>query len=887
MVVKKKRLAFLAILFIILPLSLFAQEKVTGTVLDEKGTPLHYATITLHDTSADSILAFGFTDLKGEFSVVLPTVPEFDVRASSLGRQSDTIRVYLPIDFPLNFVLLPAMNELPGVTVKTERKAIVEKGDTTIYAVGQFKEAEDERVEEILRKIPGIEVNEDGSINIKGKPLHRILIEGSDLFGKDYQLASKNIRAKDIATIEEIDHYQENVILRTVNKSEAIVLNLKLQEEAKSVLSGSVIPGLGYGDELKYHEYATLFNVSRKNKAIFIGNLDNVASGFGSQSLGATYNNSNAYDLRGKVNDQWQLLDQNNFDNIGLRPEYTDNGQTFFTTIRNETNLSPRWTLNVNGTYGNARKSQQQLNEQSLLMDSTAFGVVELSDWSNQVHFFEPEVEVSYVDSKQKTSLDLFVQTARSSFSQQEGRLFDAQNTGEDREEDSRNTSLRALLSREIKPGLVGLLEFSTGTLREDLNTAITNSPLPALLALEDVAGTAVFKQNIELAKKTSAICPTVHYRIGQSILEWKFEFKNRQLTGSHLPASETDNTFFANIRERVEITSLTSAISLQLPLKGNATVQTSLMAGTENYSYLTEGNVYPYTIESTYENKQLSGTTFRVSAIQEKAPPNDRQHLYELPFITSVRTLTLPGQRPVLSSNTRLTAFYSTKHRIALSSLNFRLSAARTANANFDAIAFNGNSLISRMTNGRNQRSISGGIRYDKFVSPIKSDIILDYNTAYSLTDYLIQGRTVEISSWRNNFSAAINALITRSFRIKGSSRLSITALPSMNDDGSVLSTLKTEMELIVNSKLSQYFVGASNVLTGIENQINNLYANFFGIKREIKTEHRTIMFNVRLYNFTNQGDLARIDSDAVFEFRSVTPAVGRFLLFKVEYGL
>lgn len=883
------KILFLSLLFFISPLVfLFSQESVSGTVTDKKESPLSYATVTLHDISADTILAFGFTDAKGYFSIPLPKLSEFDVCANSLGKQPDTIRASLPFDLPLRFVLQVAANDLPSVTVRMERKAVVEKGDTTTYGVSQFKDAEDDRVEEILRKIPGIEVKEDGSINVKGKPLHRILVEGSDLFGRDYKLASKNIRAKDIATIEEIDHYQENVILRTVNRSEAIVLNLKLKEEAKSILSGSIIPGLGYGDELKYNEYATLFSVSRKNKTIFIGSLDNVASGFGSQSLGAIYNGSEAYDLRDNVNDHWRFLDEKSFDNLGLRPEYTDNGRSIFTTVRNETNLSPRWTLNVNAAYGNARKSQRQLNEQSYLIDSTEFSVEEINDWSNEVSFIEPEVELSYVGAQQKTSLDLFAKTSRGDFIQSESRLLNTLITGENRKDNHHNTSARALLSRQIKTGFVGLLEISNGTLRESLGTTLSNSPLPALLNLEDEDNINVFNQSLELLKKTSALRSTVLYRIGQSILEWKLESINRQLRGIHIAAPEALNTFFPGISQRVEIKSFASAVSLTFPLAKNSTLRTSLKAGTDDYSYLTGGNVYPYTIRGVYESDRPGETTLRVSVLQENAPPTDLQHLYNFPFVSSVRTLTLPGEVAVLSSNSKLTTFLSKKNQLKLSSLQFQLSASRTANANFNAIAFDGNTLISRLTNGRNQRSLSGRVRYDKFVAAAKSNLTLSFNTAYSLTDYLIQEQNVEIKSWRNNFSASVNSLITRSLRIKGGSRLSLTTLPSENrNDPVLLSNLKTELEIILSSRLNRYFIGASNVLTGLQDQSNNLYATFFGVKKEVKTENRIIMFNLRVYNLTNQGDFTRIDSDAVFEFRSVTPAVGRFFLLKVDYGL
>lgn len=881
------RVTLLVLLYSLPILSVLAQESVTGRVLDENGEPLVYATVTIHSITGDSILAFTFTNNNGAFTAGLPDIPEFEIRASSIGKKTDTIHVAPPYDFPLKLVLFPTKNDLPEITVKTDRKPIVENGDTTVYSVGQFQEVDDERIEAILRKIPGVDVAENGSITVKGKPLHRILIEGSDLFGQDYQLASKNIRAKNIATIEEIDHYQENAVLRSVNESEAIVLNLKLKEEAKSILSGSVVPGIGYGEEVKYSEFASIFNVSKKNKAIFIGNLDNVASGFGNKTLETTYNSSQAYNLRENINDRFRLLGQNVFDNLGLSPEYTDNGRSAFATLRNETNLSSRWTLNVNGVYGNSSKAQQQIREQYFLLDSTTFNLREVSDWSNQTRYFEPEIELSYLDGQQKTAFDLFAKTSREDFSQLENRLLETASFGEKRTEGYQNTSIRALFSRELRAGLVGLLEVSTGVLEESLLTTLRNAPLRASLELADTTA-GVFHQSLALRKSTSALKPILLYSIGSSILKWESIWAKRQLEGIHAPGTGGQNTFFPGANAQVDISSFSSTLSIKLPIAQNATLRTSAMVGAENYSYRSESDVYPYRLSSTYEVKQPQGTLIRLSLSNERTAPTDPEHLFSLPLVTSLRTATLPGTMPNLEQRTKLAALWGRKNDLRLSYLRFQFSAVQATNVNFQAVEFTGSTILYRQATGRNQRNVTGSVRYDKFIAPIKSNLILGYTAGYSLTDYVFDNRDVSIRSSSNNFNVAINGLITRSLRFKGGSRLSLTSIPSGRTDETVtLTNLKLEGEVILNAGLNRFFIGVSNALTGVENRSNNLYANFFGIKREVKTQHRTIMLDLRVYNLTNQGDFARIDSDTVFEDRTLTPAIGRFLLLKVDYGL
>lgn len=296
---------------------------IKGSVLDSlSGEPITGALVYATGVGTGAFLAHANTDGEGRFELsVPPSEREVWLEASHLGhhpyraKQADSEQSTLKV-----IRLRPKNYALKEVVVAEQRPAIVEKSDTTVYDLKQFAEASDYKVEDILRKLPGVEVKADGSISVGGKAIDKVLVEGTDLFGRKYTLATKNIRAGFIAQVQVIDHYQENPVLKDVNLSDAIVLNLLMAEDKKNILSGSFNGGLGAGleGELKGALHANLFSIAKQRKLVLLSDNGNIGEAYGRAELDATFDNHNPDDIKAGLHQPPDLQQLPRIANPGL-----------------------------------------------------------------------------------------------------------------------------------------------------------------------------------------------------------------------------------------------------------------------------------------------------------------------------------------------------------------------------------------------------------------------------------------------------------------------------------------------------------------------------------------------------------------------------------------
>jgi hypothetical protein len=144
--------------------------------------------------------------------------------------------------------------------------------DTVSFNVASFKTAGDRSIEDVIKKLPGVEVDNDGRIAYQGKNISKFNIEGLDMLGGKYALASRNIQAKDVNRVEIIENYQEVKQLQGKEHSDKVALNLKLNDEAKMRLIGTEEVGGGYRENEMLYQGA-LTGMTFAKKLQFIGTL--------------------------------------------------------------------------------------------------------------------------------------------------------------------------------------------------------------------------------------------------------------------------------------------------------------------------------------------------------------------------------------------------------------------------------------------------------------------------------------------------------------------------------------------------------------------------------------------------------------------------------------
>lgn len=264
----------LLLLLAVFPFYLQAQQQLTGTVRDSLGRPVDFATVTLRCAANQQILAYTNTDEKGayrlQWTVACDTLL---VAARMLGFQPAEKTCFA--GDVVDLTLTAAPNLLREVVIRQDALPVSGNRDTTEFRVASFTDSTEFSVEDVLKKLPGMAVDDNGRITFRGKPVERVLIDGDDMFSDNYVIGTRNIRADMISSVQAIDRYQDNPLLRDIRTSERLVLNLKVKDDKKLKPTGSVTLGGGWGDEAKWYGHANLFSLNSGLKTYLIANANN------------------------------------------------------------------------------------------------------------------------------------------------------------------------------------------------------------------------------------------------------------------------------------------------------------------------------------------------------------------------------------------------------------------------------------------------------------------------------------------------------------------------------------------------------------------------------------------------------------------------------------
>tara|TARA_R110002111_G_scaffold134005_5_gene200121 strand:+ start:1725 stop:4325 length:2601 start_codon:yes stop_codon:yes gene_type:complete len=270
------------VLFFIISNISYSQGVVQGFVKDSlTDVPLHNVNILIK-SNKNKLLDFTFTNSKGFYKKTLPK--DYDllyVEVSIIGYKK-SVKVIKIIDsnketYILDFALKERLDELEEVYIEGKKRPITVRQDTTVYNLEKFKDGTERVVEDILKKLPGITVGENGLVKFKGKTVTRLLLDNDNIFDSNYGIGTKNISSDIIEGIEAIEDYNENPLLKGVKSSQNVALNLKLKK-GEADISGNTELGLGV-DSKKYAKGNALV-VSKKAKGFSSVGYNNIGENY-------------------------------------------------------------------------------------------------------------------------------------------------------------------------------------------------------------------------------------------------------------------------------------------------------------------------------------------------------------------------------------------------------------------------------------------------------------------------------------------------------------------------------------------------------------------------------------------------------------------------------
>lgn len=247
----------------------FAQTTISGEVHNEKKQPVYNASVMLLRVADSLPMAYTFSDEKGHYQLVTQSEEAkllLAVYGFNLKRQFKEVENKTQT---VNFTVVEEALQLKEVSVKSEK--IWGGNDTVNYVVDAFRDTTDIVIADVLKKMPGIEVKDDGKVEYKGKPISKFYIENMDMLQGRYNLATTSIAASDVASVQVMENHQEVRALQNIQFSDNVALNIKLKENAKGTFALMADLGAGWADSLQYEGSLTGMYFAKRNQ--FLGTL--------------------------------------------------------------------------------------------------------------------------------------------------------------------------------------------------------------------------------------------------------------------------------------------------------------------------------------------------------------------------------------------------------------------------------------------------------------------------------------------------------------------------------------------------------------------------------------------------------------------------------------
>ena len=235
---------FFIVLFIFSIFDSIAQSIVSGTLTNiQDNKPVFGVNIIVKDYLDSTILVYSISDNLGKFKV------EIDVDSDSLlfvfnSMTIEKMSIVLPnISQSINLKMVSSIKELEEFTLEGLKNPISISNDTLSYSVEGFANQNDRVISDLLKRLPGIEVLENGMITYQGLPLQKFYIDGLDLLEGKYNLANKNMPVDAVESIQILENHQPILVLDSLVFSDRASLNLKLKRKNTLIGTGNI--GIG------------------------------------------------------------------------------------------------------------------------------------------------------------------------------------------------------------------------------------------------------------------------------------------------------------------------------------------------------------------------------------------------------------------------------------------------------------------------------------------------------------------------------------------------------------------------------------------------------------------------------------------------------------------
>jgi len=325
-----------------------AQTVIQGRIKNAAGNGVGSASVSIKNITTNTVIGYAFSTETGNFKLTHDNtgLDSVNLVVSGLNIEPKTVRIK-NVSQTVNMVINEKELKLKEVIVKAQK--VWTRKDTVNYLVSAFTDKKDLVIGDVLKKMPGITVDKDGGILWQGKAINTFYIENMNLLQGRYGIATNNVAANDVSTVQVLEHHEPIKALEGVRPSESAAINLKLKDEAKGKLTVMTKLGLGAAPVQWENEVVPM---------IFARNWQNITTYKG---------NNDGVDLSGEINslgssagfDGDNILYVNTASSPGIdKKRYLFNNSNVV-TVNNILKTDTDKTVTVNLAYLNSRENKK------------------------------------------------------------------------------------------------------------------------------------------------------------------------------------------------------------------------------------------------------------------------------------------------------------------------------------------------------------------------------------------------------------------------------------------------------------------------------------------------------------------------------------------------
>ena len=520
--------------------------------------------------------------------------------------------------------------DIAEIKIVNKRKPYTEANDTISFNVSSYKEGSDRKIQDIIRKLPGMEVNDDtGEIKFKGKPIETVQIEGDDLFSGNYTTGTKNINVDMIEQVQAIENFSANKLLKGLETDGRVALNLKLKKNITDI-SGSINSAIGSFQEknLATDSDVNFLTISSKIKSFGTLSFNNIATNYAPFDYFGNFvsnveTENNSFKAR-------KIIGEYSFVNL-LDNKRTVLNNTLFANYNISVKKSQRTNFKSNLYFVKDKISAINNSESTNTVDNQTFEISENNNITKEPLFFRADLNVKHFGTA-KSSIDYDFLISHEKIGS-ESNLLQNNNTLFKTTLDSKNIFLKSKFQYTKRISDSKALQIISYQTLSDLEQVFLRTPQTADLNFTNA------RQTIQSKKMFFDVKAILIGKVKKAKYKsnFGFEYLNLPLRSALVDLNANSQLLSSNAVDYSKST-LFSRNSLDYDwafLRIFSNLNFSLLSQNLDTQKTTDFIIEP-DINLSYKFSRISSINFGVGL---KVNPTDEQHLFRNDILVSNRT--------------------------------------------------------------------------------------------------------------------------------------------------------------------------------------------------------------------------------------------------------